>query len=85
MVSPVFLVTSTNWKYRSDGIFTWNSLGYNSPVLESSNLSSNYLIILKLEGTTPEASPLWTPSFKTVTSMLAITIPLREVVIHKCS
>jgi len=55
------------------------------PVLGSSTLSSNYLITLKLDGTIPLASPLWTPSLSTDTLRSAFKFPLKDVVIQRVS
>lgn len=84
MVFYVNLITFINYSYLSAGMLTLNSLAI-SPVSGFSSLSNNYLIILKLEGTTPDASPLWTPSFNTVTSRLAVITPLNDVVTQRCS
>jgi hypothetical protein len=57
IVFPVVLQTLASYSYLSAGILTLNSLGI-SPVRGFSSLSSNYRMTLKLDGTTPEASPL---------------------------
>ena len=53
-----------NSTYLLVGILVSNK-GFTLPVFASSNLSMSYLIILKLEGTIPLASPECTPSVKT--------------------
>lgn len=83
-LSPISLTQTSASAYLSLGIFTVRSL-LHTPVSEFSILSNNYLAILKLSGTIPEASPECTPSVKTSTLRVNKATPLNEVVIHNYS
>lgn len=81
---PTISASYTASWYLTGGISTSKSL-ITFPVCKFYIFCVIKVAILKTFGTTPELSPLWTPSFKFLTVIKQLTQPLKELVIHNLS
>jgi hypothetical protein len=84
-LAPSTAADASAWRWRSGGTGTCSSGTRISPLASSSIRESSRRRMRKLEGTTPLASPEWTPSVSTSTRSVPVSMPRSEVVTQSCS